>query len=242
MFDSEQQARTYDAIFTEYPIHLNGAIHLSEFIEDDEQVLDLGSGTGLLVGQIESELEEAILMDGSREMLRVARRNSRGDTHVQARFQELENIFKDNTFDTVASNYALHYAENPVETVNSIYNKLKSGGKLILEDSSQEKWHKSEFYTQLMNELRPNREQVDRENYFDINQILSESDFQNYETDTEEYKLQNNDFLKIIEGTLYFQDPSQNLEQIKERAESIDQEIAYNQESGFKHTAVVVEK
>lgn len=241
MFETENQAKNYDLIFSEYPIHANGAKHLAEFIEGHE-VLDLGSGTGLVSKQLENELGESVLLDSSSEMLKIAQENSVGDHHVQARFEDLENIFADKTFDSVVSNYAIHYAEDPLETVNSIHGKLRPGGRLILEDSSKEKWHESDFYSQLMDELMPERENIDTENCFDINQVLEESDFQVYETDRREYKLKGNDFLKIIEGTLYFQDPSQNYTELRQRAEDIDRIIDYDEEVRFGHTAVIAEK
>jgi malonyl-CoA O-methyltransferase len=80
--------------------------HLIEFAKPNlkGKILDLGCGTGFLGEFIDKNL---IGLDISKSMLEIA--NSKGYTPIQG---DIENLpFKSNTFDTILSNFSLHWLD-----------------------------------------------------------------------------------------------------------------------------------
>jgi 23S rRNA (guanine1835-N2)-methyltransferase len=106
--------------------------------ESQETVLDLGSGNGVIGIEIGSKLPgaEIHLLDDSIFAIESAKLNSTGEEFHHHYANDLE-IFKDETFDLIASNPPFHFEYDiniqiPIALFKSCYRCLKTEGELQL--------------------------------------------------------------------------------------------------------------
>ncbi|MEW6222348.1 MAG: class I SAM-dependent methyltransferase [Candidatus Hadarchaeota archaeon] len=92
------------------------------------RALDLGCGTGLLLGELRKKAKVVIGVDASEKMLRGAK--ARGGEVVLADADHLP--FRDRTFDLVASVTLLQNMPKPARTVKEIARVMKVGGTAAL--------------------------------------------------------------------------------------------------------------
>ena len=117
---------------------LDLAVKLSG-VKDDEKILDIGCGTGLLsLKFIEKANCSIVGVDNSKEMLAIFRKKieqlSLGG-RISCKFEDAGALkFKNNTFDIVASTVTLHHLINKYPAIKKIYNVLKPGGRLVIGD------------------------------------------------------------------------------------------------------------
>lgn len=112
------------------------------------QVLDVGTGPGV-VSIILSGLGHKVTgLDFSREMLEKAKENiSRHDRSVELVRGDAENLpFKDELFDAVVNRHVLFTLPNPAEAVGEWSRVLKPGGRIVIVDG--------DFYGSLDNSLK----------------------------------------------------------------------------------------
>lgn len=104
------------------------------------RVMDLGCGDGIIMQHLKRGDAEAVLVDGSAEMLAAARRRLQdcsGVTFVQATFQELlAGAPVPGEFDLVLSSLAIHHLSRVEKAAlyRWIYERLKPGGLFINND------------------------------------------------------------------------------------------------------------
>lgn len=91
-----------------------------------ERVLDLGCGDGRLTSEIATRGAEVVGVDGSPELLAVAR--SRGLTVVEGDGHQLPFAGE---FNAVFSNAALHWMIRPKEVIEGVRRALKPGGRFV---------------------------------------------------------------------------------------------------------------
>lgn len=99
------------------------------------RLLDIGTGTGLVLGLLAGDAESAIGIDRSPEMLRLARAKLSQDGRQMAELQhaDMRNLpFADASFDTVTLSQVLHFVDDPAGVVLEAARVLAPGGKLLI--------------------------------------------------------------------------------------------------------------
>jgi demethylmenaquinone methyltransferase/2-methoxy-6-polyprenyl-1,4-benzoquinol methylase len=95
-----------------------------------DRILDLGCGTGMLLGQLKERARLVVGVDISVEMLRAAKRRAPGALLVLADADSLP--FSEGSFDAVISVTLLQNMPDPAKTVCEIARVLRSNGKAII--------------------------------------------------------------------------------------------------------------
>ena len=96
----------------------------------NERILDVGCGTGKLTHKI-SELADGVVgIDSSEQMIKVAKSNY---PNIDFRMEDAANFQFDEPFDSIFSNATLHWVTNYTGAIDSMYQNLKKGGKIVLE-------------------------------------------------------------------------------------------------------------
>ena len=99
------------------------------------RLLDIGTGTGLVLGLLAAEAESAFGIDRSPEMLRLARAklSEGGRQLAELRHADMLQLpFEDGSFDTVTLVQVLHFADDPAAVVAEAERVLAPGGKLLI--------------------------------------------------------------------------------------------------------------
>jgi ArsR family transcriptional regulator len=101
-------------------------------------LLDIGTGTGRLLELVADQVDRAIGVDASRDMLALARARiaERGLAHRCAvRQADMYRLpFADGAFDVVALQMVLHYAEDPAAAIAEAARVLHPNGLLLVAD------------------------------------------------------------------------------------------------------------
>ncbi|MGV0023633.1 class I SAM-dependent methyltransferase [Phormidesmis priestleyi] len=98
--------------------------------QPEEQILDLGCGTGQLTQQIAIAHAQVIGIDRSSTMIETAQQNY---PHLKFLVADAQNFQADRPFDAVFSNAVLHWIPNPDGVIHSVYQALKPGGRFVAE-------------------------------------------------------------------------------------------------------------
>ena len=100
-------------------------------------LVDIGTGTGRMRELLGPRAERAVGIDGSREMLAVARARleQAGLRHCQVRQADMYQVpLPDAAFDLAVIHQVLHYAEDPAEVLAEAARLLRPGGRLLVVD------------------------------------------------------------------------------------------------------------
>ena len=100
-------------------------------------LLDVGTGAGHILQLLGDQVETAVGIDLSRDMLMVARANlfRKGLRHCQVRHAEMTALpFPAAHFDAVTLHMVLHYAQRPGAAIREAARVLKPGGRLVVVD------------------------------------------------------------------------------------------------------------
>lgn len=95
-----------------------------------ENILDLGCGTGYLAHLISESGAHVIGIDNSKEMIDKAQHQYPG---IDFRIMDAEDFNFKSSLDAVFSNAALHWVLNKQKAIESMFDSLKTGGRLVLE-------------------------------------------------------------------------------------------------------------
>ena len=117
---------------------LNLVVRLSN-VKKDQNVLDIGCGTGLLSLKFLEKADCFITgIDSSSEMLSIFSEKIKKLALSDRLVYKLEDAaaleFKQNSFDIVASTVTLHHLKNKFPTIKKIHDILKPGGRFVLGD------------------------------------------------------------------------------------------------------------
>ncbi|HLS68576.1 MAG TPA: metalloregulator ArsR/SmtB family transcription factor [Kiloniellales bacterium] len=105
--------------------------------EPVRNLLDIGTGAGHVLQLLGDNLESAVGIDLSRDMLTVARANlfREGLRHCQVRHAEMTSLpFPAAHFDAVTLHMVLHYAQRPGSAIREAARVLRPGGRLVVVD------------------------------------------------------------------------------------------------------------
>jgi ubiquinone/menaquinone biosynthesis C-methylase UbiE len=134
-------ANEYDDSWVKVKRHhkLLEAVVQASLIKDNDSVLDLGCGTGLLSLKLLKKADCLILgVDSSPEMLEIFKNKIKKLNLLKNITCQLENAerlgFKENSFDIIASTVTLHHVKNKYPVIRKINRLLKPGGRLVLGD------------------------------------------------------------------------------------------------------------
>ncbi len=117
---------------------LNSFVHELLSVQSDDQILELGFGTGKLINKMAQEINDGCIVgvDFSDTMVSIAQKKNR--KHVdKGKVKLLGGNFDDLTFENeyftkVYSVNTLYFWSNPAHTARKIANILKPKGKLVL--------------------------------------------------------------------------------------------------------------
>jgi ArsR family transcriptional regulator len=121
-----------------------------EAVRPGGTVVDLGTGTGVLLEKLAPRSRRLIGVDASPEMLDVARRHVEAAklSHVELRLGALEHLpLSDGEADTMVANMVLHHVANPPEVLREIRRGLKPQGRLVVADLEE---HAAESFWQTL--------------------------------------------------------------------------------------------
>jgi SAM-dependent methyltransferase len=108
-------------------------------IEAHYQVLEIGSGLGILASEVAKRLDGKGSMIGieiSQEQLEKAPKDIPNLSFVQGDASQLP--FEDNTFDVVYGRYILEHVLHPIQVLNEIRRVLKPSGKVFFQENAIE--------------------------------------------------------------------------------------------------------
>lgn len=100
------------------------------------KALEFGAGTGLLSFILKDKLSEIIMVDNSKEMIRVAQEKIEKENchNMKALCIDLEKEPFENQFDLIYNQMVFHHVENIEIIVKKFHNLLKPGGYLAIAD------------------------------------------------------------------------------------------------------------
>jgi ArsR family transcriptional regulator len=112
------------------PTHLERLVAL---VGQPDTVVDLGTGTGVLLQKLAPIARHVIGVDASPEMLDLARHRAGANTEL--RLGALEHLpLRDGEADAMVANLVLHHLANPPEALREMGRGLRSGGRLVIAD------------------------------------------------------------------------------------------------------------
>lgn len=112
-------------------------------LQPDDLVLDVGTGTGLIIPWIAEHLTtgKVIGIDISEKMLARARERAEkcGVAHrVELKIDDAENMsFRDGTFDKIIATYTMTTVPEPEKTFREMVRVLKDDGKIVILDTGK---------------------------------------------------------------------------------------------------------
>ena len=104
--------------------------------EQCRTVLDMGTGSGLLVPTLLERAERVVAVDSSVTMLELARSTMGVESHrCDFRLGDLEHLpVADGEVDAVVACMVLHHLSNPARVLTEAYRSLSSGGVIVVVD------------------------------------------------------------------------------------------------------------
>lgn len=134
-----ENARNWDQIRALHVPESEVESRLQEIVGDAaiNTFLDIGTGTGRILQLFADQVEHALGLDNSAEMLNVARARleQAGHRHVQLRKGDMYAMaVEDASVDLATLHLVLHYSLEPERVVTEAVRTLRPGGRLIIVD------------------------------------------------------------------------------------------------------------
>jgi len=114
-------------------------VALSLLPKRNRTVLDMGTGSGLLLPELLGRAEQVIAVDASKTMLDMARQTVReGVERCDFRLGDLAHLpVADGEADVVVACMVLHHLSNPAEALSEGFRALRPGGQIVIVDLHQ---------------------------------------------------------------------------------------------------------
>ena len=108
-------------------------LYLEVGLKDAKLVLDVGCGSGVVTRDIANLTKgKVIAIDGSKDMIKVAKEVLKRYNNVELRVGKAENLpFKKDTFDIVICNLLLMWADDPQKVVDEMSRVTKNNGRVL---------------------------------------------------------------------------------------------------------------
>jgi tRNA (cmo5U34)-methyltransferase len=135
-FDARARAWDDDKMHQDRSVAI--AAELERWIPADRPIraLEYGAGTGILSFLLKDKFPEIVLMDSSKEMIRVCEEKVAylGTGHVKPLWYDLEHNDFDGKFDIIYNQMVLHHVNNIEVILGKFYSLLNPGGLLAIAD------------------------------------------------------------------------------------------------------------
>ena len=118
------------------------------YLRPDSVVADIGGGTGFMSAGLAPLVQQVYLIDGSAEMLAVAKENLSQFENIVFEHAEGSSIqLPDESFDAIFANMYLHHIPEPLEAIQELVRLLKPAGRLVITDMDKHPydWLKAEM-------------------------------------------------------------------------------------------------
>ncbi len=136
-----QKASNYDktAARVENVKNIARAIHSKIDLDSSMEIMDFGSGTGLLLESFSSDVQHITAVDVSESMNEVLKQKIPSlDCNVKIQAVDLTNEDLDKQFDGVISSMTLHHIKDIAGIFNKFYSHLKPNGFIAIADLDKE--------------------------------------------------------------------------------------------------------
>jgi arsenite methyltransferase len=111
-------------------------------------VADVGAGTGFITTGLAPLVRRVYVVDGSQDMLEVARKNLSEFDNVEFHHADGQQLpFPDESLDAVFANMYLHHCPDPLAAIREMVRVLRPGGRLVITDMEPHphEWLKAEM-------------------------------------------------------------------------------------------------
>ena len=132
----QRNAGSWDAISARYfgPAVREAAI-AKAFLRPEMVVADIGSGTGFVAAGLALLARRVHVVDGSAEMLDVARDNLSAFDNVEYHLADGQSLpFAEKSLDAIFANMYLHHTVDPLAALTEMARVLRPGGRLVITD------------------------------------------------------------------------------------------------------------
>jgi arsenite methyltransferase len=105
------------------------------YLRPEMVVADIGAGTGYMAAGLAPQVHKVHVIDGSAEMLEMARRKLSQLANVEYHLAEGTSIpLPDSSLDAVFANMYLHHCSDPLTALREMARLLKPGGRMVITD------------------------------------------------------------------------------------------------------------
>lgn len=145
----QQVAGSWDQISAGYfgkPVR--DAAIAKAFLRPEMAVADIGSGTGFVAAGLAPQVKRVYVVDGSAEMLEVAKKNLSSFSNIEYHEADGSNLpFPEESLDAVFANMYLHHTTDPLAAIREMLRVLRPGGRLVITDMDEHAypWLKKEM-------------------------------------------------------------------------------------------------
>jgi tRNA (cmo5U34)-methyltransferase len=124
------------------PIHVERSVAIATALKKfiplnrNMKALEYGAGTGLLSFQLRDEFREIVLMDSSKEMIRICEEKSAsfGTRHIRPLLFDLEHDHYNDQFDIIYNQMVFHHINDTEAVIRKFHEMLCPGGYLVIAD------------------------------------------------------------------------------------------------------------
>jgi ubiquinone/menaquinone biosynthesis C-methylase UbiE len=136
--DFDKKASGWD----QNPMHIERAVAIAYALKEiiplnkNMKALEYGAGTGLLSFLLRDEFREIVLMDSSREMIRICEEKSEsfGTRHITPLLFDLEHDHYHEQFDIIYSQMVFHHITDTEAVIRKFHEMTYPGGYLVIAD------------------------------------------------------------------------------------------------------------
>lgn len=127
---------------------VRGAAISRAYLRPEFQVADIGAGTGFMAAALAPLVRKVFVVDGSAEMLEIAKGKLAGFDNVS--FLQADGLsidLPDGSLDAVFANMYLHHCPDPLDAIREMTRLLRPGGRLIITDADTHpyEWMRAEM-------------------------------------------------------------------------------------------------